>query len=257
MRLSSTHILSLNVAPYWKLTNNLEHLSIQPRGYVYSWGTDSTLGSETEESDLTFELPFEQPATAEARQELDVAIASRTILAAAKGGQLRRLHCNLPAPYLDRVFAIRALLPHWVAVEELELSDRDRQAYGGAAASLRAVLAHASLWLETSSFTGTRDDRLLTAHDVQSIHDHFKIGREDKAVPRYVRESRAEQPIELYLPWLRDDQELAQKVADAWSAVVKRGGEDLVKCPCAMCKDKLGKEKVPVKTQPVMEPWEA
>lgn len=41
--------------------------------------------------------------------------------------------------------------------------------------------------------------------------------------------------LKLYLPWLEQDADLAQRVADAWNAVVERGEADLAKCCCLQC----------------------
>lgn len=44
-----------------------------------------------------------------------------------------------------------------------------------------------------------------------------------------------ESPVYSYFNWLRWDAELAQQVADAWNAVVDRGGTELLQCYCPKC----------------------
>lgn len=50
-------------------------------------------------------------------------------------------------------------------------------------------------------------------------------------------------PVTRYFPWLLEDAELSQRVADAWNAVVRRGGADLVACRCERCNSHYGRNK--------------
>lgn len=158
-------------------------------------------------------------------------MASRIIIAAAKGGQLRRLEAGSAVQY---PFAIRALLPRWVGIEGWGGSSSSLEAWRAAAISLRMLLAHCSLWLGTTSNSDEpRSDRLLNQQDVHALQRHL----EHQGTPNFVvayREQR--QPIERYLPWLTEDEKLAQQVADAWNEVVRRGEASKVQCPCVSCK---------------------
>lgn len=110
----------------------------------------------------------------------------------------------------------------------------------GAAVSLRSALAHASLWLPEFP-PGARNDRLLSREDVQGLYAYF-------SAQAWVRFTTYAHPqgqeygphplIELYLPWLRDDVELADAVAGAWQEVVQRGEADNVTCHCELCQSR-------------------
>lgn len=86
---------------------------------------------------------------------------------------------------------------------------------------------------------------LLTVDDVQAMYDEFKrVGLPMLApVPRWYgkekitrgRDLERNSPFERYLRWLRDDEDLAHKVADAWTAVVERGQAELVHCYRQSC----------------------
>lgn len=170
---------------------------------------------------------------------------SRTIVEAAKEGHLRRL--MLSERTTQKPFAIRSLLPYWVGVEQWEEPDdlrsgpsaRSHERWSDAAALLRRALAHASFWL-SSSTPSVHDSRLLSFTDIQGLHTrfhrdappdftgHLQLYRSHLAMYRdspSLDEVRITQIalIELYLPWLAEDAELAQRVADAWNAAVERG----------------------------------
>lgn len=181
---------------------------------------------------LSFELPSAVVDTDDARQALHSSIACRTIIAAARTGRLRKLVYD---PTVELPFAIRELLPCWVAMEHWKLEFSAKEPWPGAAVTLRPILAHASLWHDTAwSLSSKKRDRRLSRQDIQSLHSIF----EAEGVPTRVKGiSVAGQPITLYLPWLQDS-ELAQKVADAWNSVVERGEVDVVKCSCAKCEGK-------------------
>lgn len=53
--------------------------------------------------------------------------------------------------------------------------------------------------------------------------------------PRRGKDMEQGSPFEQYLLWLRGGAELAQQVADAWNAVVKRGKTDAIHCHCHTC----------------------
>lgn len=216
--------------PLWNLTSNLEKLSLrfQPQGSV----VHETLEEQSEEMLMGFELPDEVPTTAEARHALHVAISNRTVVAAAKAGHLRSLNTNIN---LDAPFAIRTLLPHWVAVQQWQ--DSLTYTFGtwqSAAWTLRIVLTHASLWYGTDSASGPRDDRLLTGQEIRGLQSHFDTVQALEY--NYSGTFKGEvHLLDHYLPWLAEDEELSQQVADAWRAVVQHGEVDDFECDCDRC----------------------
>lgn len=126
-------------------------------------------------------------------------IASRTILAAARGGRLRRLNCSSD---IWQPFAIRTLLPCWVHVDYWGYEEhRWGNGFLGAAATLRPLLAHASLWLGRPPHSAPRSEAELTPQDVQSLQEHF----EGDGLPiKHWRHGPPGHPVNLYLPWLTD-----------------------------------------------------
>lgn len=112
----------------------------------------------------SFELPGERPASAEARHKLHASIACRMVIAAPKGGQLRYI---FGAAKQQAPFAVRAILPYWVGLKCMWLTPG--LVWEAAAATFRASLSHASLWLGTTSETGARHDRRLTAQEIQEL----------------------------------------------------------------------------------------
>lgn len=120
-----------------------------------------------------------------------------------------------------------------------------------AALSLRALLAHASLWIGTTSVSDPRVDRRLSCQEIQSLRSHFELNPTPEYRPdcelslpplppgmrypdRYKKDSSP--PVEHYLPWLAEDAALAQQVADTWNEVVGRGEAALVSCRCEKCR---------------------
>lgn len=187
---------------------------------------------------------------------MNYSIIFRTIIAAARGGRLRQLFLSPEVAMMHELFAVRSLLPLWIAIEDWgpwsehmhKLSRPPMPAvqakqYYQAARTLRVVLAHASLWLPSAS-TGARYSRRLTRDEVQSLRGYF-VKLASGSLPLAftlvtVDELKGEvrSPLavfDLYLPWLQRDAQLAQKVADAWTAVVDRKEADVVKCECEQC----------------------
>lgn len=93
-----------------------------------------------------------------------------------------------------------------------------------------------------------RNERILTCDDVQSLYAYFtKAGWPDNAFTSecYERqesssdtsvEPRTPSLVQLYLPWLRDDRELALRVTDAWNAKVRRRTVGVeMSCHCIQC----------------------
>lgn len=175
-------------------------------------------------------------------------IVSRTLLAAARAGRLRRLHFERHP--LPDVFAIRSLVPLWIAIEEWGLYSNYRcpeDLWQEAASALRPLLAHVSLWLAAPDTSASAASRLLTCADMQSLSAHFSDAQcSYTGVPAGLKEllldcnGRSsywgdENAVRRYLHWFKDDAKLAEQVADAWNAVVKRGEADRVRCYCEKC----------------------
>lgn len=212
--------------PLWNLTSKLKSISL-PRFDPRIYTQDDALPEQSEEAFTSFTLPSQAPVTVQARHAQHASIACRMLICAAKGGKLRQISCSKE---LRPVFAMRTMLPHWVRIEEWECYSL--KAWECAALCLRALLAHASLWLGNKVASVPRYERRLTAAEVQGLQAYF----EKEGTPRLVKvREDTPQPVERYLPWLEEDADLAQKVADAWNGVVERGGADLIKCRCDRC----------------------
>lgn len=253
--------------PFWDISRDLEELSFK-RFYRAPFEEThvnfSEQVSEQDESTLaSFQLPTELPTDKGGILELHNSIATHTIIAAARGGKLKQLAFN---GHIQRPFAVRALLPYWVRLDEWNIPGY-RQGYMAAAPLLRPLLAHASLWLGTAEEHEDRHDRRLTREEIQTLkqyceshgvpklrqplafleeedEDQDEEGHQELAEEQQEQGSKTQQakpedpnlnqPIELYLPWL-EDAELAQQVANAWNAIAERGEADLVKCECEKC----------------------
>lgn len=233
-------------APYWEFGAGLQELSIN-----FTYCTDCNgiarrelvKTEELSEEDLTsFELPsapLDARSTLEEAQDLHTAVVFRIIIAAAKGGRLKRL--RLPEQVFQKPFAIRTLLPFWVGVEKWRFMMRypkPMKQWHEAASTLRCALAHASLWLP-EAVPGSRNNRRLTRDDVRGLRAYFvKNPVSDFALNMFKEPGLAElhAVVELSLPWLKEDANLAQQVADAWNTVVERGEADVVKCACTQCR---------------------
>lgn len=180
-------------------------------------------------------------------------MACRTIIAVARNGRLREV---ILGGHLEKPFAIRALLPYLIGVDKWDLWDLTFPGWLDAASLLRRLLFHASLWLSASILVVPRYDRRLTRQDIQSLAAHFKkeglpdllsdeVAKQQKdptaegsaIVGEYRKKAQVIKSVIRYLPWLTEDGELAQRVADAWNAVLKRGMVDKLRCCCDRCKN--------------------
>lgn len=225
--------------PFWKLAGSLEELSVS--GIACGPNRDSSVVREASVEDLTsFELPELLPsADVDARLELQLSIIHRTIVTAAQRGQLKRLDLGGGWLHRDAPFAIRELIPFWVAVESWYFPVYlDCGPWLDAASQFRSALAHASLWLH-ESVAGAAHSRLLTREDVQALYSRFtQSGFKFRSAHQNNRLKHGEitdHAIKRYFSWLKEDDGLSQRVADAWAAVVLRGDADAVKCHCAKC----------------------
>lgn len=239
--------------PIWELASRLETLSIGG-SFPGDWNHDNFEsfidGFVTDYLLHPLEL-LSEPCSR--KREAVLATVWRTIATAARGGRLKRLRLgNLWNVSFWKPFAVRALLPAWIGVEEWDLNlklwdatdwTQRRQPWEFAAAVLRRALFHMS----HSEFTEREvliAGRRLQGGEVQSMHDEFKRNglplfcapqADDDSRSRQAKPLMEEMPFVRYLIWLRDDAELAQQVADAWNDVVPRGGADLLQCHCRKC----------------------
>lgn len=70
-------------------------------------------------------------------------------------------------------------------------------------------------------------DRQLTALQVQRLRQNAPLELKDE-----------QDPLSPYLPWLEEDAELAQKVADAWNTLITREDPRPVPaCSCSTCNE--------------------
>lgn len=215
--------------PFWKLAHKLESLSFE-FGIDIELEADEEIEEQNEPELTSFKVPVKSaPKGKKKRDKIHVAIATRTIIAAAKGGQLR--HLNVTS-LVQHPFAVYTLLPYWVAIESWGDRYQSMRSWQGAAASLRPLLAHCSLWLDTIADSGPRASRGLTRQDLQGLEATFEA---TGGTPKLSYHDDP-QPVDRYLPWLAEDKELAQEVADAWNAIVERGEADTVMCSCKKCK---------------------
>lgn len=168
------------------------------------------------------------------------ASATRAIIAAAQGGHLRRLD---PGDRRSRYqFQIRALLPCWVRIEDWSASREKEARWSGpgfewtaAAVYLRRFLAHASYqrdWLGTRLTSSTAVGRSLKLEDLQAVHSHFQ---EVQVSGDWHSDKQYQGVVVRYLPWLIEDETLAQEVLAVWNSIVERGEADTVKCPYMAC----------------------
>lgn len=222
--------------PFWEISHRLKaleadvkYLSLRDPHYLRL--KEQAEMSSTNSAALMEAFKEQCPDDADEFHRL---LACQTIIAAARGGQLRRLkpHCETPHP-----FAIRALLPYWVSVEDwgVQATQAHTHEWIRAAVALRPLLAHASLWLGTSPTSDMRSSRSLSAQDVQSLSSHFQEEGRPIVHPSMWSNLDSTYTIKRYLPWLAEDSTLSLQVADAWNAIVDCGEADRISCRCIRC----------------------
>lgn len=194
----------------------------------------------------SFEIPAQLPTVSKDSgssipgDRLHLSIATRTVITAARGGRLQRLHAGFEDADVEPPFAIPTLLPYWVTIEEWYHVVGCLEGWHVAASTLRILLAHNSRWLGVGQGTAAaRPDRELTGQDVQSFYSSYSHDYIHEIVPLEGErhEDEFEHPLMRYLEWLAEDAEVAQRVADAWNAVVQRGQADDQGCSCDRCED--------------------
>lgn len=213
--------------PLWELSARLKNLSL----FLDVWDLESDAGIEQQVSTFTsFKLPRKSGVSSgDARKAMHLGIVHRTIVSAAQGGELRRISLGTPdVRKFHHPFAIRALLPKWIAVERWETMDctGGSSEWVSALGTLRPLLAYASLWQDLS--VGEIADRTLTCQQVQSLRSYFKLNGFPKTTRQIYRGEAAIASADRYLRWLEEDAELAQQVADAWNVIVRRGRAQVV-----------------------------
>lgn len=220
--------------PFWELVRKLQslELTLDPLGTL-----DSELQNFEEQDEatyLSFELPDKVPTEGHDITALHCQIARRTIIEAAKGGQLRVIFTH--ERVLGEPFAIRSLLPYWVSIRTDWYSARIGPSWFAAATEFRLLLSHASRWLDGKPWK-LEPEQLgeLTTQDVQALRGYF----EENGMPHrwYIkteRELKLARRLTSYLLWLEEDKELAERVAVAWNQLVRRG--EKVLCWCEKCR---------------------
>lgn len=229
-RMLNIQVLLLTV-PLWTLVTQLSRLSFD---FEWIWRPEDARGEESETTMGAFEIPAEIRSDSWAISSLRFSVVYRTIIAAARGGRLRWLHTGRD---VQRVFAIRSLLPFWVGLEHgPNFMCGSSPKWRAAADAMRYMLAHASLRHESHRPASEDSDRLLTRQDIQALQSQFENGD----IPHFVgsRFSQDPQEFDYYLSWLKNDGPLAQQVADAWNELVRGGMADKVKCRCQKCRSR-------------------
>lgn len=221
--------------PIQDLSRNLESLSIHFAGPTYIDATvdltDIEEQTEREAASIEESAFDEFVLEDEVIDAVNLAIATRTIIAAARGNRLTSLQCEKTS--IQHPFAIRSLLPYWIKISDWSESDIGAEGWMEAACTLRPLLSHASFWLGTTSDSGARDALQLTREEVQSLRSYFDIFEIPK--PDW-QGSHCPLQVKRYLPWLSEDADLAQQVADSWNSVVEsREATDIPLCKCLKC----------------------
>lgn len=222
-------LLCYVAVPLWDLVDNVRDLSLGMGRQVDS-EPDDEVQEQDEDDFIHYELPPLPPTDYAAKDAVHIWISTKTIIAAARGGQLRRLTWDKHEGGLQYPFAIRALLPYWVRLEDYDAYPNGI-AWEGAARLLRPLLAHASLWAGITSTEGARHDRRLAVRKVQTLRG---LVEDETCQPIYAI-TRVSDAVSSYVEWLEEDEELAQEVTDAWNAVVEQREADLVQCRCKKC----------------------
>lgn len=225
---SHSHACSHCAVPFWELVTNVQILSLDHTNLNSIWREE--IPEQSISAFTSSALLLEWPVTRHQVFGVNSSIVTRTVIAAAQSGQLKHILCPL---ILQRPFAIRALLPGWVRLEHHK--DERYLDWQGAARTLRPLLSHASLWLNSPTESIAREDRKLTGQEVQALRSYCllhgipKVGGEDRGpAPR-------QQSVVRYLPWLEEGAELSQQVAEVWNQVVQEGKADRIRCPCRRC----------------------
>lgn len=213
--------------PVWKIAHGLVELSLDLEGC-------SEVGEAVEQDEAvlcSYELPSALPTDQVGFSAQRHSVAARTIVTAARGGQLRCLALNED---VEAPFAVRALLPHWVDITfdffGRGIGCHPYPDFMGpwlmAAQQLRPLLSHASRWLDPES------NHLLSPQDMQALRPHFQKEGLPEMLGDFIEDA---EPVERYLLWLQDDAELATQASAAWSASVERGDAVAVRCRCELC----------------------
>lgn len=167
---------------------------------------------------------------ARARNLVHLSIASRAIIAAARGDQLGRRDPGYHGPVSQ--FKVRELMPYWILIEDWGKFRHETSGWIGTAVTLRPFFAHVSQhveWLGPSSNASAQSARLVTLQDLRALQVYFRDQQPSK--PWYYG-GYYEAVVQNYLPWLIEDAQLGQRVLDTWTSIVERGDANKVGCMC-------------------------
>lgn len=209
--------------PFWDIAHHLtslEVVTIDEDLVPLVHGAGERVEEQLEEAFALVQVPPSTPfPDGAAFASHLMAVACRTIIAAAKGGQLKHLQCCSNSQY-----------PRCSRAGSRCYTFRNDGCLN-AAAMLRPLLAHLSLWMGTEA--GARHDRYLSPQEIQSLRSYFS----DRTTPkpyyhkRWGEEEEGESPVKRYLPWLEDVQ-LAEQSSEAWNAVVGRATAESAGSTC-------------------------
>lgn len=166
--------------PLWEFSNRLTTLWLFVVQGDHDYELSHKVEEQNEEDLLAVEAPLASPlADKLARDEYHNSIVCRTIIAAARGGHLKRLALH---DYIQKPFAVRALLPFWLQLDQAySFPDPEYpEEWPAAAQALRLLFAHTSYSLQRES----RSDRFLTPQDVQSMLARFKESKGQRWITR-------------------------------------------------------------------------
>lgn len=240
LRFQSTESLPDLAVPLWELSTGLQALSLDVINY--SPCRHEGTGEVTEDSLTAAEGLLQRRIAQMSSDDVEQgrnedlhhdAIACRMIIAAAQGGRLKRLTFTHG---LELPFAVRALVPYWVHIEDWGRHLYPRESWIRTARLLRPFLAHLSHrqnWIEPPSISDARNDRRLTHHHLQSLPACFAdvyYSGEVRHAGNFFHDT-----VDVYLRWLAEDEEVRAGVLEAWNSIVDRGEEDKVKCSCLSC----------------------
>lgn len=212
--------------PVWDITHKLSELSLDLDGIECV----RFANEQTEASMALYQIPTAPATNEEEFSKQRDSVASRAIVAAARGGQLRCLALNED---VQGPFAVRHLLPYWVRVKFSFFGPlafcANNHALGAwlvAAMQLPQLLSHAARWI---SKTG---EIRLSSQDVQA----FKAYCDRNGVPDVIWDGDMySEAVETYLLWLQEDADLATEVANEWNSLVEREGARKFRCQCDNC----------------------
>lgn len=231
------HPFSNSAVPYWKISHQLTSISFkmhhtESNSPPENWEIKESLLIDTTKPALT--LGDNLTRDLSLREQWHLANGYRTIIAAAREGQLRRLAL---CKRTWMVLMVRAWLPYWVRIDDWGVVAGELSSWTRAALALRPVLSHVSRWQERTA-DNLWSQRHVTSQLLRSLHSRC-ISHTEDSHDASGTQITATEVIERFLPWLAEDAELAQQVAQVWNDIVDRGEADKVRCMCDMCSTRV------------------